>query len=277
MSQIEQIETSRDKPGNTGKQACQSCYYCFTLNNYTESEIEQIEQILSFESDWYVFQEEKGENNTPHIQGTLKLKKKQRITQLKKWNQRIHWEVTRSISASIAYASKEKTRCGRQFSKGIEIPKPLKILKEEDLYIWQKKIIALIDTEPDDRTIHWVWEMNGCTGKTQLIKYLLTTRNDVIAVSSGKGPDLAYAVSCAKNFNTVLIFLPRSLENMVNYMMIESIKDGLVFSGKYESKTLIFNSPHVIVFANFEPFILALSLDRWQIYNIENNDLINRN
>ena len=38
---------------------------------------------------------------------------------------------------------------------------------------------------------------------------------------------------------------------------------------KYESKPVIRNSPHVIVFANFEPDKSALSEDRWLILNIK--------
>ena len=50
---------------------------------------------------------------------------------------------------------------------------------------------------------------------------------------------------------------------------MESIKNGRVFSAKYESKMKVFDPPHVICFANFEPKREAMSADRWAIVDLE--------
>jgi len=49
---------------------------------------------------------------------------------------------------------------------------------------------------------------------------------------------------------------------------MEELKDGVLFSGKYESKTKIYDIPHVIVFANFLPKENALSKDRLKIIDL---------
>jgi hypothetical protein len=54
----------------------------------------------------------------------------------------------------------------------------------------------------------------------------------------------------------------------VNYGAIEQIKNGLLFSGKYEGGQCVFNQPHVIVFANAEPKEEQMSMDRWDIREI---------
>lgn len=58
------------------------------------------------------------------------------------------------------------------------------------------------------------------------------------------------------------------MENYVSYEAIESVKDGIFFSGKYESGMTIFNQPHIICFANFAPDIGKMSSDRWKIFEL---------
>jgi len=49
------------------------------------------------------------------------------------------------------------------------------------------------------------------------------------------------------------------------------LKDGVVFSGKYEGGARLFPPPHVIIFANFLPDFTKLSADRWVIRTLLNN------
>ena len=57
-------------------------------------------------------------------------------------------------------------------------------------------------------------------------------------------------------------------QRLTHLKTIESIKNGLVFSGKYEGAQLIFNRPHVICFSNSLPDTTMMSADRWKIVNI---------
>lgn len=267
MSDLEKIENlggNTDNPQiQVKKQVNQSLYYCFTFNNYTEEDIEKIETILKHESDWYLFQEEKGDNGTIHLQGTLKLKKKQRITELKKWNPKIHWESTKSISASLSYCQKKSSRYGRVFSKGVEIEEEIEI---EEPYGWQLEIIDILKNKPDKRKIYWYWEPNGNMGKTTLCKYLVVKEGALIL--SGKSTDMFHALSKSKNKKLIIIDCPRSMTDYLNYGAIEQIKNGLVFSGKYEGCQLVFNTPHIIIFSNEEPDTSKMSNDRWVIKKI---------
>lgn len=268
MSKIEQIENSggnTEKPQNSGKkQPVQQFYYCFTLNNYTESEIEQIEQIFRHETDWYVFQEEKGvENGTLHLQGTIKLKKKQRITELKKWNTRIHWEGTKSVSGSIAYCQKSNTKYGRVFSNGIELEEEVEI---DEPYGWQLEVLDILKSKPDRRKIHWFWEPDGNVGKSSLTKYLVVKHKALIL--NGKSNDMFHALSKVKTKKIIIVDCPKSNFDYMNYGAIEQIKNGLIFSGKYDGGQIVFNIPHVIVFANEEPNYDMMSHDRWDVHRI---------
>lgn len=83
-----------------------------------------------------------------------------------------------------------------------------------------------------------------------------------------KTSDLAYSYSGER---VVTFDFVRSTQAVLNYAVIESIKNGTLFSPKYESCTKNFDIPHVIVFSNFEPDLEKLSRDRWDIIRMEKN------
>jgi len=57
--------------------------------------------------------------------------------------------------------------------------------------------------------------------------------------------------------------VPRSKGEHLQYSFLECVKDGLLFSTKYESVMKQFDPPHVFVFMNEEPDQKALSEDRY--------------
>jgi len=257
--------SSTEKSGNT-KQISPSLHWCFTLNNYNEDDINTL--CSSDSSKKYIFQEETGENGTPHLQGYIEFVTKIRPKSVFK-NDKIHWEKTRDVKASIIYCSKDETRTGRIFNKNINIPKPLKVITQ--LYPWQKEVEKIYNTEPDDRTIHWYWEPEGNVGKTAFIKYLLT-KYGALYCSGGKLADIMNLVfnSDMEQTNAVLFNIPRCHKGHISYAALENIKDGLVCNTKYETGFKVFNSPHIFVFANFPPDDTEqLSQDRWNIVRIE--------
>lgn len=241
-----------------------AAYWCFTLNNYTKDHMDHLDQVFRHECNWFVFQEEIGENGTPHLQGTVCLKQRQRRSALQKIEPKIHWEPTKSIKASLAYCIKEETRNGKQWVYGIEVPKPLKI---HEPYGWQMEVMDIVKQEPDERTIHWFWEPTGGVGKTSICKYLVVKHEALML--TGKSNDMYNMLVKFPNKRTLIIVdCPRCQQDYINYGAIEQIKNGLVFSGKYEGAQLVFNCPHVIVFANQEPDFERMSADRWNVHRI---------
>lgn len=90
--------------------------YCFTLNNpeFNTNELPTIQHER-----FIIWQLEKGENGTRHIQGYIELSKPQRISALKAWLPRAHFE-TRKGSREQArdYSRKEDTRIEGPFERG---------------------------------------------------------------------------------------------------------------------------------------------------------------
>lgn len=239
--------------------------WCFTLNNYTDEDLETLE--TQFKNDLYIIGKEIGEQGTPHLQGYVEFNKKVRPSEHIK-NKRIHWEKTKgNKEQNIEYCTKDNN-----YVTNIKFKKPLKDpLEGKELYEYQKEILELIKTEPNDRTINWYWEDEGNVGKSALTKHILMNYKAIMV--TGKGNDIKHGIAeyILKNeeVDIVIMDFERSLEEYVNYSAIEQIKNGCFFSGKYESNQVLFNSPHIIVFANFKPEKDKLSRDRWNIKRIE--------
>ena len=61
----------------------------------------------------------------------------------------------------------------------------------------------------------------------------------------------------------------------VHYELLEKIKNGRTVASKFESKELKFKTPNtVVVFRNEKPDVSELSKDRWKIFRIRDDDLI---
>ena len=71
----------------------------------------------------------------------------------------------------------------------------------------------------------------------------------------------------------VLVNIPKSFcRDFVSYEGFENIKDMCFYSGKYEGGMVVGNSPHLFVFANFPPDEKKMSLDRWNIIVLDEEE-----
>lgn len=263
------------KVGNTKPSS--SYWWSFTINNYSPLDIEKIRS--SSDIDKYVFQEEIGDNGTQHLQGTVRWVCKKRLKTIQNWEKQVeisnkgHWEKNKNNKHCIMYCSDPDKRAptGQMWSQGILVPKPLRLIYE--LRPWQLKVWNIVKHEcMDDRTIHWVYDRPGKGGKTVFGKWLCAKHNGLMV--GGKAKDMHFGVAdsmekegCAPPI--IIINIPRA-STKISYEGLESIKDGIFFSAKYKSTMCMFNSPHVVVFANFLPENIGekLSLDKWNIINL---------
>lgn len=246
--------------GNTDTKPTNSKRWCFTINNYTEIEYENLKTALS-DAGMYIIGKEVGKEETPHLQGYINFNKKMLLTGCKKINDRAHWEKCKgSEEDNIKYCTKDGN-----YITNMKFKKPLKILCEDKLYDWQKDIVNIVTSDPDDRTIYWYWDEKGGVGKSTFTKYLCA-KYGAIPVE-GKKNDILYC--CATFESDIYIFdFERSMEEYISYGAMEKVKNGCYMCSKYESKPIIRNSPHIICFANFEPSKEMLSLDRWKIVKL---------
>lgn len=138
---------------------------------------------------------------------------------------------------------------------------------------WQTTLLDELQLPTDRRKVVWYYDEKGNSGKSELSRYLLCSSSDTYIVTGGKQADILYGYQDQKN---VIFDLPRTyVDNMHHiYNVIENFKNGQYFSGKFVSRQRIFQRPHVIIMANFLPDFGALSLDRWDLRVVENNEVI---
>ncbi len=277
MSDSEKVPSVPREEGNT--KASSPCYnWCFTWFEPSDDKKIVLTTVLKPLCKILVFQEEKGESGRAHFQGVCSLKKKQRFTAMKKILEGAHFERCKSLKKSILYCQKTEGRISEPFVIGVKIKVQVKDpLSNRVLYPFQKTVLDIIATEPDDRTIHWFWEKNGNVGKSSLCKHICLNYPGQVIIVNGKQSDMFNGIlsfnESVGNFPTiVLIDIPRSMSDYVSWGGIEKIKDGLFYSGKYEGGMCVFNCPHVICFGNSSPNIDKMSHDRWKINKLDKDD-----
>jgi len=132
------------------------------------------------------------------------------------------------------------------------------------------QVIDLLAAPADDRHIFWVCDTIGNRGKSRLAKYLCCEKGAIQL--TGRLQDMGYAY----NKEPIVVFnITRAQAEHSDhiYTMAEMLKDGYIFSTKYESTAKRFRPPHVIVFANVFPKDGMWSADRAIVVDLNNPDM----
>lgn len=240
-------------------------------------------------------------DGTPHIQAVVTFKRAYRLAALKKLHPNAHWEVAlagqdfnyvRKLDSEIIVDIKQSSqghrkdldlvmeaiKANKHTLKELRLEFPSSFAKYSlflnrvhadyavpdcpviDLYDWQEYIVFDILGEPaHSRHVHLFIDPIGGGGKTTFMRYLMNKFKDVEVFSNGKSCDILYAVCAPK----IAIFdFARSSDEFRPWSAVEQIKNGLVFSSKYDSITKSFAIPHVIIFTNSDIENNKLSNDR---------------
>lgn len=245
----------------------------FTWNNYTEDEWTQLTQTLRAKAKSWIVGKEVGDSGTPHLQGYVEWNKQTDFTVLKKINAAIHWEPAKGTrEQNVKYCSKD----GDYECFGLPLSRTRRLLKKYDgvtWYEWQAKIIELVDSKRTERDIVWVRDSVGNKGKSYLAKFLVLKYDAII--SQGKSADVFNQVKQwleehpEADPSLCVLDVPRSSFGFLNYGLLEQLKNGCLYSGKYEGGKCLFDPPHVVVFANMLPKDGEFSDDRITLIDLD--------
>lgn len=134
------------------------------------------------------------------------------------------------------------------------------------LRIWQADLYCLLRRPTNDRTVIFVVDPVGNSGKTWFHRYyrwLHPENSQMIPNSCFR--DMAYML---EEDTTTLFVDVRRADHKVEYMFLEAVKDGEVDATKYNSHVKKLGPCHVVVFMNRQPSMEELSLDRYKIIDL---------
>lgn len=240
----------------------------------------------------FVFQKEVcPTTNREHWQCCLKTKiRKRQVTLLNDLTDLLNYDksmitvdrIQGDWEQAVLYCSKNDSRKedGRvyRFTNG-SIPyegNDIKFLSEkENRYAWQNYVFNKIFEDnardikdPDDRTIYWITDKQGKTGKSKFVKYCCFSNNSCTKISFGSASQLRSGlISCGQK-KVYFIDIPRTLgtDDSINNILsaVEDLKNGFLTSNFYgNSSQLMMEPPHIIVFSNMDCPTEKLSSDRW--------------
>lgn len=131
---------------------------------------------------------------------------------------------------------------------------------------YQQALADDLKEDADDRVVKFIVDEEGNKGKSFFVRKYFLENSDTQVLSIGKRDDLAHCIDESKR--VFLFDLPRSGAEFLQYSVLEQLKDGFIFSPKYNSRTKILSKKaHVCVFMNEQPDFTKLSEDRYEIIN----------
>lgn len=162
--------------------------------------------------------------------------------------------------------SEVAARYPRFFEAYIRDHAPKPDLEYHSLNDWQQDLNDYLKRTPDRRTINFIVDYDGGKGKTWFAQYYCELHDNATFLEPGKKADMAYALPDV--CRVLFVNCTREQVEYMNYSFLESCKDGMVFSTKYESRVKRYNAMHVVVLMNSDPDMSKLSRDRYRVIKI---------
>lgn len=243
----------------------------------------------------YIYQGEKAASGLFHFQGWIKLDYKDRPDHfakalalpgvhlspasnagkaaLKLYSMKADTRVIDPVVKNPERVAAEAKKAESKYT-GQDLPK--------DLLPWQANLCdELAKRKPHSRQILWIADPKGGGGKSMFAKYM-AFHHGAAVLAWGDSKDVLYSIAKMEQEQGApricLFNLTRTKPKLFSsddlYASLESIKDGMFVSTKYESRTVFMDVPHVVVFANCLPDGDKLSKDRWRIIKLKDEDRV---
>lgn len=254
---------------------------CYDFTSF-DTDIDVVKTILNrYCKRWDFQQEECPTTGKLHLQGRFKLKVKERMTGVRKKFNGWHISVTSEENVNnVYYVTKEDTRVAGPWSS-TDTAKyiPRQIREIERLKPWQQRIVDDAGNW-DTRTINVILDRAGNTGKSTLCAYAGVHGIGRKIPYCNDFRDIMRMVMDTPASRLYLIDMPRALRKdqlLQFYAGIEELKNGYAFDDRYRFRERWIDCPNIWVFTNIEPDRGLLSADRWRVWSIVDDDIVEAN
>lgn len=241
-------------------------YWCSGVFNYS---LDQLDQEFRPEVKKFIaFEEKCPSNGNIHFQCFWDFGR--RIRPAEKFKHLdICWKYCKGgFKSNAEYCSKDESKSSLVIGY---VPVNWKI-KEDDVYPKQKfwgDFIMRPVNHKWNRSLLWFVDEESNWGKSVLMKYLFDNYDDIV-VTGGNESDMLHCVATQSenSFPRVIMCNLTYGKDKVSYNGLESLLDGIFFSGKYESGFVRFPCCQIVVFANFRPDETKMGKNRFKIIDL---------
>jgi hypothetical protein len=139
-----------------------------------------------------------------------------------------------------------------------------KVREEEQFRLrpWQAALAKIFKGPAHPRHIYWVEDPVGNAGKSRLTTYLCREMGAIELDGRQMDAAFAYTGHPIAIFDLARPVEAASLKDL--YTVGEKLKNGQIYSSKYQSRLKTFQVPHVVYFSNSPPPVGVWSADRLQ-------------
>lgn len=247
---------------------------------------DKIIKHLTIHCSRWCFQLESGElNGSYHLQGRCSLKEKRTLKTTIKFFSEVgggkpHLSKTsKNCDNNFKYVCKEETRVAGPWSHDDIMPyMPIQFRHVVEYKKWQRSVV---DMPADLRRIHCLIDGLGNIGKSTFVGHMCCLKKAQCIPFCNDFRDIMRLVMDKPKSSLYFIDLPRAIKKDRLFQLfagIEKVKDGNVFDDRYGFREEWIDSPEIWVFTNTEPDLTYLSLDRWNLWRVnENEELVKYN
>lgn len=126
--------------------------------------------------------------------------------------------------------------------------------------------------EVDDRSIKLIIDEKGNAGKSIFAEYLEYKGKAWELPPFRQMEDIMQCVMSIKTQKAYLVDIPQAMKKdklSEFYSGLEALKNGIAYDKRYSFKKRRMDRPQIIVFTNREPCVAFMSMDRWELYDMQ--------
>ena len=143
---------------------------------------------------------------------------------------------------------------------------------EFETFSWERQLEELLLAKPNDKYIYWIYDNKGTSKMCNFMHYMAKNHNAIIAPA--RGSTMKFIVAefiCSNGYEPKIILIDAVTKinyKNINYPSIEELRYGYFNISKGSLRTIVIESPHIVVFADEKPNYNNISKFQLQVVDL---------